>query len=103
MHFSAFPGIETQEYRAILNKMNTLIETLKVTLGATHSLTMKFQERDWLSPTTNVTEVTEENLISCVLVRIEKDTSSFYEFLTMLRSIVGMDQVVALLEDQEGD
>ena len=96
MHFSAFPGKETQEYRAILRNMSTLTETLLEIPGATDSLTLRFKERNWLAITA---KPSEEDLIILVLSRIKADTSSFYEFLTMLHSIAGMDQVVALLEE----
>ena len=95
MHFSAFPGKETQEYRAILKNMSTLTETLLEIPGATDSLTLRFKESNWLAITA---KPSEKVLITLALTRIMADTSNFYEFLTMLRSIAGMDQVVALLE-----
>ena len=96
MHFSVFPGIDTQEYRAILNNMTNLTNILQLIPGTTDSLTLRFKERNWLAITA---KPSEKDLVILVLSRIEADTSSFYEFLTMLRSIAGTDQVVALLEE----
>lgn len=71
--------------------MTTICDYLKVNNSAKESLTMKYQEKEWIDIGNSPDEKT---LIRLVLTRISCDVNQYHIFLDMLRNIKGMDIIV---------
>ena len=81
-------GRETPQYIATLQSMEDIIRSIKATPSAHKTLCTKFKVKSWMDV---LAKCSEEQLVQSALVKIEKDSSNFSTFVTMLRDTPGLD------------
>ena len=81
-------GTETPQYRATLQSMEDIIRSIKATPSAHKTLCTKFKAKSWMDV---LAKCSEEELVQSALVKIEKDSSNFLTFVTMLCDTPGLD------------
>lgn len=88
-------GKETREYRNILEHMGTICDHLRVNSRAKELLTIKYEEKEWI---TLGESPNEKTLVEIVLTRISSDVNQYHIFIEMLKAIQGMDIIVNKIE-----
>ena len=78
-------------YDLVASHRVAITKLLNVTIGAREALTRYYVQQGWLDHTQNPSE---DELVRQALQRIQIDPSQYYKFLTMLRSIKGLDIIV---------
>lgn len=84
-------GKDTLEYMKVRKNFSCIIKSLQSIHAARQQMRTKFIEKGWLSLTS---KPTEDELVTQALGRIEIDVTQFPVFITILREIQGMDQIV---------
>lgn len=87
--------MDSPEYNSVLKNMSKIVDKLEAT-DSTSRLATKFQEKKWAGITANPTA---KELVNIILNRITLAVADFNTFIEMLGGIVGLDQIVTLLED----
>ena len=68
--------------------MEDIIRSIKATPSAHRTLCTKFKVKSWIDV---LAKCSEEQLVQIALVKLEKDSSNFSIFVTMLRDTSGLD------------
>ena len=87
-------GKDTSKYQRVKGNMEKIIKALVVTPGAKEVLSIKCKNNNWFQVTANPSE---KDLVELVLVRIEHSADQFDVFVSMLKDIEGLDQIVKSL------
>lgn len=88
-------GKETLEYKKVLVNLEGIVEALKANKGAKESLCLKCTMKEWNELTA---ELSEGDVIKLILTRIKMKAETYYEFMTMLANIDGLDVVKETIE-----
>lgn len=83
-------GKETREYKSVRGSLRVIRDHLQATPGAKESLTVEYQEKEWIDIDENPDQV-KFGIVA--LSRINLDASQYHVFMDMLQSIAGMDGV----------
>ena len=86
------PG--SPQYTSVRKNYESLTQFLEVNEEAKKSLTRKYKSEGWLDP---VATPSEDKLVSQVLVRIKDDSKQYDVFISMLKEIVGTEEIVKKL------
>ena len=86
-------------YDLVKSHLVVITKLLNATKGAREALTQHYVQEGWLDQTQNPSE---DELVRQALQRMEIDPSQYDKFLTMLRSIKGLDIVVKILTRVQG-
>ena len=84
-------GKDTPEYQRVLGNMEKITKALATVPGAKKSLSLKCKGKEWFDVSASISE---EELVKLVLLRIEQKADQFDVFVSMLKGITGMDQIV---------
>ena len=86
-------------YDLVKSHLVVITKLLNATKGAREALTQHYVQEGWLDQIQNPSE---DELVRQALQRMEIDPSQYDKFLTMLRSIKGLDIVVKSLTRVQG-
>ena len=90
-------GINTPQYKCILENLENLTQHLALNPIAKQKLTLKYMTKGWLSLHA---KPGEQDLIVQVLDRIKHKPSQYGEFVAMLQEIEGTDVIVGKLKGE---
>ena len=93
---AAASGKETLEYRKVLAYLGIIVKALKANKEAKSSLCLNCKEKKWIETTQ---DPEPGDLMGIILNRIELDAATYYEFMTMLGNIIGLDLVKRDIEE----
>lgn len=82
------------EYERVKQLLRSITDTIKRTPSAYESLRQEYSSKGWLDPSA---KPPVEDLVNLALGRIEQNVKTYEEFVTILNSIHGMDQIVEKL------
>ena len=87
-------------YDLVCSHLVKITNLLKTTKGAREDLTQHFVQKRWLA---NTQTPSENELVLLALQRIEIDPSQYDMFLNMLRAIQGLDLIVDVMTQGQGE
>ena len=85
-------------HNRVLRQLDTCVTTI-MAAGAQEALTRQYKQAGWLQPTA---KPKVDELLSQALVRMRGNPSQYDKFLSMLRAIEGLDQIVKAIECGQG-
>ena len=95
--YSALAGRDTPQYKVVLQNFATLIKTIESTPESLIDLKRKFITKTWLNPRD---EINANQLIRLALNRVETDVTNYDEFMEILKTVTGMDQIVGIIQNE---
>ena len=100
LRYSTDSGKSTLEYIILRRNLSSVYNSLCTTVGSKEELLIKFIELDWLG--TNA-DPCERELVVLVLNRIEQNSHTFHDFVTLLKGISGMSSIANMLSKKFHD
>lgn len=86
---------ESREYKSVLVNLSIIHQHLQMNRIAKESMTLKYQQQEWLSITANPSAL---DLTAIALNRISTDARQYHIFMDMLKSVVGLDIIEKKIE-----
>lgn len=90
-------GWKTPEYTRVRCNIDRIVSALQSNPAAKERLELKCEQEGWLEVCSNLTN---KELVSFILGRIEQDVKQYDEFIAMLQDIKGMDLILKHLRSK---